>query len=54
MDFDLGGGQPGGVINYVTRAPRDQFSASLSAVGGSLDLHGGRGEISELVDQHSR
>ena len=50
----FGGGQPGGVINYVTRAPRDEFSASLSAVGGSLDLHGGRGEVSGPLDQHGR
>ena len=50
----FGGGQPGGVINYVTCAPRDQFSASLSAVGGSLDLHGGRGEVNGPLDQHGR
>ena len=50
----FGGGQPGGVINYVTRAPRDEFSTSLSAVGGSLDLHGGRGEVSGPIDQHGR
>ena len=50
----FGGGQPGGLINYVTRAPEDEFTASMSAVAGNFDLYGGRAEVSGPVDKHGR
>ena len=40
-----GPGAPGGLFNYVTKKPEEEFSAQLSAVVGNRDRLGGSGEI---------
>ncbi len=47
----FGGGEPGGVINYVTRAPSPDASGYVRAVGGRYDLFGFRSEITGPLDQ---
>lgn len=50
----FGGGEPGGVINYVTRSPKEEFSGYVTGVAGNYDLYGGRGEISGAIDEDGR
>ena len=47
----FGGGEPGGLINYVTRAPQDSFSANGAIAAGNYDLRGIRGDISGPADK---
>ncbi|MEM9617782.1 MAG: TonB-dependent siderophore receptor [Pseudomonadota bacterium] len=47
----FGGGEPGGLINYVTRSPSDELSGYVTGVFGNFDLHGGRGEITGPIDK---
>jgi len=47
----FGGGEPGGLINYVTRRPSDEVDGYLTGVVGNFDLAGARGEISGPVDR---
>jgi iron complex outermembrane receptor protein len=41
----FGGGEPGGVVNYVTRKPRPAMAVELGFRLGSFDQKGGHGEI---------
>ncbi len=50
----FGGGEPGGLINYVTRSPGDEFAATVSGVAGNYDLFGARGEITGPVDEDGK
>lgn len=40
-----GPGAPGGLFNYITKKPEEQFSASISAVAGNRDRFGGSAEV---------
>lgn len=42
----FGGGEPGGLINYVTKRPSETFESYISGSLGSYDLAGVRGEAS--------
>ena len=50
----FGGGEPGGLINYVTRSPSEALTGYASGVVGNYDLYGGRGEISGAIDENGR
>ena len=50
----FGGGEPGGIINYVTRSPEEEFSGYVTGVAGNYDLYGGRGELSGPIDEEGR
>jgi iron complex outermembrane recepter protein len=41
----FGAGEPGGVVNFITRKPRQTQSAEFSFRTGSFDRKGGHGEI---------
>lgn len=41
----FGGGEPGGVVNFVTRKPRQSPAAELSFRTGSFAQRGGHGEV---------
>ncbi|MGF1456918.1 MAG: TonB-dependent siderophore receptor [Alphaproteobacteria bacterium] len=41
----FGGGEPGGIINYVTRAPQEEQEGYVRLVGGTFDLFGARAEL---------
>jgi len=47
----FGGGEPGGLINYVTRSPEETFSAYATGVVGNFDLYGGRAEVTGPIDR---
>ncbi len=47
----FGGGEPGGLINYVTRQPSDEEGGYISAVGGSYDLLGARAEYNGSLNK---
>lgn len=47
----FGGGEPGGVINYVTRAPASEPGGYVSAVAGNYDLWGLRGEYTGALNE---
>jgi len=47
----FGGGEPGGLINYVTKRPGDEFSGYATAIAGNFDLYGGRAEITGPLDR---
>ena len=40
-----GPGNPGGLFNYITKKPEQEFSANLKAIAGTRDRFGGSGEI---------
>jgi len=40
-----GPGAPGGLFNYITRKPEDDFAASVTAVLGNRDRYGGSAEV---------
>ncbi len=40
-----GPGAPGGLFNYVTKKPEQEFSANIKAIVGNRDRFGGSGEI---------
>ena len=44
-----GPGAPGGLFNYITKKPQEEFSAQVSAVIGNRDRFGGSGEINGAV-----
>ena len=50
----FGGGEPGGLINYVTRAPENELTGYVTGVAGNYDLYGGRGEITGPLDKQGR
>ena len=50
----FGGGEPGGIINYVTRSPSDDLEGYVTGVAGNYDLYGARGEISGPIDEDGR
>lgn len=50
----FGGGEPGGLINYVTRAPGDELESYATGAGGNFDLYGVRGEVSGPLDSAGR
>lgn len=50
----FGGGEPGGLINYVTHAPGDELSSYATGVGGNYSLYGARGEVSGPIDRAGR
>lgn len=41
----FGGGEPGGIINYVTRGAEDEFDATVTGVIGNFDLFGARLDV---------
>ena len=47
----FGGGEPGGIINYVTRAPEDVLNGYVRLVAGNFDLRGARAEVTGPVDE---
>ena len=40
-----GPGAPGGIFNYITKKPQEEFGAQVSAVLGNRDRYGGSAEI---------
>lgn len=46
-----GASAPGGMINYVTKKPQDEFAASLRGIVGNYDRYGGSGEITGPIDK---
>lgn len=46
----FGAGSPGGLINYVTKKPTDEFQATLRAVVGNYERIGGSAEVSGPID----
>ena len=50
----FGGGEPGGLINYVTRRPGEEVSGYAMGVAGNYDLYGGRGELTGALDEDGR
>lgn len=49
----FGGGQPGGVINYVTKAPDDNEEGGyVTVVGGNYDLYGARAEYTGALNDN--
>lgn len=44
-----GPGAPGGLFNYITKKPQEEFSAQVSGVIGNRDRFGGSGEINGAV-----
>ncbi|RMB08720.1 TonB-dependent siderophore receptor [Eilatimonas milleporae] len=47
----FGGGEPGGLINYATRGPDDEFGGYVRLVGGNFDLRGARAEVTGPLDE---
>lgn len=47
----FGGGEPGGIINYVTKAPNEEEGGYVTLVAGNYDLYGGRAEYSGTLDK---
>lgn len=47
-----GASAPGGMINYVTKKPSDQFAGSLRAIAGTRDRYGASGEITGPLDRN--
>jgi iron complex outermembrane recepter protein len=45
-----GASAPGGMINYVTKKPADDFGASLRLIAGNYDRVGASGEITGPID----
>lgn len=42
----FGGGQPGGLINYVTKAPTEELEGTAALAAGNFGLYGVRGDVS--------
>lgn len=40
-----GAGAPGGIFNYVTKKPTDEFSARVTGIGGTRSRHGASAEV---------
>ena len=49
-----GGGEPGGLINYVTKKPQAERSGTFTATGGNFSLYGFSGEYTGAVDDAER
>lgn len=49
----FGGGEPGGLINYVTKAPTEDRAASAALALGNFGLYGLRGDVSGPVSNDS-
>lgn len=47
-----GASAPGGMINYVTKKPQDEFSASLRGILGNFDRYGASGEVTGPLDKN--
>ena len=47
----FGGGEPGGLINYVTKGPAEEAGGYVTFVGGNYDLYGARAEYSGSLNQ---
>lgn len=45
-----GASSPGGMINYVTKKPKDEFAASVRGVVGNYDRIGGSAEVTGPID----
>ncbi|MEM9706473.1 MAG: TonB-dependent siderophore receptor [Pseudomonadota bacterium] len=50
----FGGGEPGGLINYVTKRPSDTLSGYATGVVGNFNLFGGRADISGPIDKNEQ
>ena len=49
-----GGGEPGGLINYVTKKPQAERSGTFTATGGNFSLYGFSGEYTGALDEPER
>ncbi|HUD94989.1 TonB-dependent receptor [Sphingobium sp.] len=47
-----GASSPGGMVNYVTKKPKDVFAASVRAIVGNYDRIGGSAELTGPIDAH--
>ncbi|MEM9287660.1 MAG: TonB-dependent receptor [Pseudomonadota bacterium] len=47
----FGGGEPGGLINYVTRGAQEEFGATITGVAGNYELFGGRADITGALTE---
>ncbi len=47
----FGGGEPGGLINYVTKAPTEELSGNAAVAVGNFGLYGVRGDVSGPVKE---
>ncbi|WP_417464490.1 TonB-dependent siderophore receptor [Kordiimonas sp.] len=45
-----GPGEPGGLINYVTKTPTEDFQASATLTGGNYNRYGASGEVSGALN----
>ncbi|WP_311268759.1 TonB-dependent receptor [Sphingobium sp. WCS2017Hpa-17] len=45
-----GASSPGGMVNYVTKKPKEEFAASLRGVVGNYDRIGGSAEVTGPID----
>lgn len=45
-----GPGEPGGLINYVTKTPTEEFTAQANITGGNYDRYGAAGEMSGALN----
>ncbi|MEL7047254.1 MAG: TonB-dependent receptor plug domain-containing protein, partial [Pseudomonadota bacterium] len=49
----FGGGEPGGLINYVTKAPMEERGANGALAVGNFGLYGLRGDVSGPISEGS-
>lgn len=47
----FGGGEPGGIINYVTKGPTEEEGGYVTLVGGNYDLYGARAEYTGSLNE---